>query len=125
MPSRQAEWAKAHRKSGLCTRDSRPAWKGGLCFQCALVVEFSKRGMLAEAKRHGPSWRKFVAGMAARYERILKVEGFAVDAVMGPELVIAESGMGIWAKYKERKKVLEIIARFDDRAIRERFRGAR
>lgn len=122
-PSRQALWAKAHKAAGLCMRDSRPAWKSNLCFECNLKVRFSKVHLLNEALRHGPSWRKFVAGMSARYERIVTIEGFMVDAVMGPEKVLEAAGMK-WAKYKKKKQVIEIINRFDDAAIRERIRGA-
>lgn len=120
MASRQAAWAAEHRAAGLCVRDSRAAWKSNLCFECHLKMQFKKRGLLERVKKDKKAWAALVAGMFTRYNRIVQDEGFAVDALMAPEKVIAAAGFD-WAKYKAKKQVLEVVAHFDDKAIRERF----
>jgi len=121
MPSRQAINQAAHRASGLCVRCTNPTWRGSFCFRCTLTIHFSKKGILKIARRSPKSWDKFVSGMMARYTRILEDEGFAFKAHQESEKLLVLAGMQ-WAKYKRKRQVLEIVSRFDERAIMERFR---
>jgi hypothetical protein len=72
-------------------------------------------------RRFPKAWTLFVNGAAARFQRILMDEGFMVDAITEPHEMIRLSGM-TWARGSLRKKVLEVTAKFDDLAIRRRFR---
>lgn len=110
----------ARRAAGVCSSCDAPVFAAGKCFRCYLVRAFARRGIGYYRRRQLKAWNVFVHGMAVRYERILQEEGFAVDAIRAPEDLIDVSGM-TWAKGRLRKKVLEIIAQMDDRAIRKRF----
>jgi len=120
MSTPQTKRILEKRKEGLCDSCSRPVFASQKCFRCDLVRAFAKRGLSKYRLRNKRAWNNFVVGMAARYERILQDEGFAVDAIREPERMITLSGM-TWAEGRPKKKVLEVIAQFDDRAIRRRF----
>jgi len=120
MPTPQTIRIKENRKKGLCDSCPRPVYSKRKCFRCDLVRAFAKRGLGRYRLRSKPAWERFVVGMAARHERILHDEGFAVDAIREPQEVIRLSGM-TWATGRNKRKVLEIIAVYDDRAIRKRF----
>lgn len=122
MTTRQSLWQQEHAEAGLCGKCSRPLFKAGRCFRHSLTTALARRGILTLAKRNRTKFERFAAGMQARYERIVKDEGFAVDALREPEVVVDLVGF-VWATGRERKKLLEVIAKFDDLAIRERFRG--
>lgn len=123
--TRQAAWQKKNKEQGLCIRCSAPRWDHGkqFCFQHTLLYAFDKRGIRGYVTRTKRSWNLFVNMMAARYEGILLDEGFAVDAVKEPERIVDAAGFS-WAKTgKLRGKILDVIGKFDDHAIRKRFRG--
>ena len=120
MSTRQTQRILEKRKLGLCDSCPRPVWRDRKCFRCDLVRAFAKRGLSRYRLRKPRAWNLFVVGMAARMERILNDEGFAVDAIREPERMIELSEM-TWAKGRLKKKVLEIIAQYDDTAIRKRF----
>jgi hypothetical protein len=80
----------------------------------------SKYGLLGKAKKEKKAWDRWVAGLMSRYTRILTDEGFTLDSATAPEGVVKLAGF-TWAKYKAKKQLLEIVGKFDDRAIRERF----
>lgn len=122
--SRQREHQIRRAEAGLCYTCEAPAWRNKVCIRCAIRKQFSRLGISGFAVRYSRSFDVFVAGMAARYERILVDEGFAVDAIREPEKIIEVSGVGAWAKRRLKRKVLEVIQRLDDKAIRERMRAA-
>jgi hypothetical protein len=120
MPSRQREWQKRKRTAGECMTCGETVWANDKCFRCYLAHKFSKKRLTYYRKRTPGAWNRFVSGMAARFQRILVDEGFAVDAIVEPQIIIKLAGFS-WAKGKLRKKVLEVIAEMDDIAIRRRF----
>jgi len=120
MSTPQTKRILEKRKEGLCDSCTRPVYSKRKCFRCDLVRAFAKRGLARYRVRNRTAWNIFVVGMAARHERILHDEGFAVDAIREPGRMIDLSGM-TWARGRVRKKVLEVIAQYDDRAIRRRF----
>ena len=120
MSTPQTKRILEKRKEGLCDSCARPVYSKRKCFRCDLVRAFAKRGLSKYRLRSKAAWERFVVGMAARYTRILEDEGFAVDAIREPQEVIRLSGM-TWATGRNRRKVLEVIAQYDDRAIRKRF----
>ena len=121
MATKQTQVIMEHRKAGLCDSCTRPVWRDRKCFRCDLVRAFSKRGLSTYRLRGKKAWNLFVVGMAARHERILHGEGFAVEAIRTPGDVIDLAGMKWAARGTLRKKVLEVIAQYDDHAIRRRF----
>ena len=121
MPSRQREWQKRKRAAGECMSCGEKEWAANACFRCYLARKFAKRGLTYYRKRSVGAWERFVSGMAARFQRILIDEGFAVDALIEPQVLIRLAGFS-WAKGKLRKKVLEVVAEMDDIAIRRRFK---
>lgn len=121
MPSRQSEYAKRHRAAGLCENCPKEVFLSGRCFGHALYREFHKHGMGSYTRRFPKAWTLFVNGMAARYQRVLMDEGFMVDAITEPQAIVRLAGM-TWARGPLRRKVLEVINKMDDLAIRRRFR---
>jgi len=109
------------RAEGTCGRCPRPYWRAGMCFRCYVWKEFTTRKMSSYAKRAMGKFNVFMVGLAARYERILHEEGFAVEAVKEPAYLIDKAGFD-WARGRLRRKLLEIVAKVDDVAIRERFK---
>lgn len=119
--SRQRVYQIRHAAKGLCHLCSRPVWRQNVCFRCYVRRHFGKHGIIHRAKRSPKTLDTLIVGMAARFERILHDEGFSVDAVKEPAKMIEASGIQAKGKYK--KKILAVIARMDDLAIRERFGG--
>lgn len=120
MLSRQRQTQLAHRALGLCEGCSAAVWEARRCFRCAVNYRANKMGLSAQRRRAPRAWATFVAGLEARYTKILYEEGFAVDAFKAPQALVAVLP---WAKYRLKKRVLEIVSLFDDRAIRKRFQG--
>ncbi len=117
---RQARWKKDHRERGLCTCCSRPTWKTGLCFRHHLSRAVSKAGLRKIKFSDPAAWNAFAVGMEARYHRIVTDEGFAVKALNEVEEVI-DGAKFPWARGRARTKLMEIVAAYDDAAIREVF----
>lgn len=82
----------------------------------------NSRGILRLAQSRKGQWNKFVVGLMARHERVLHDEGFAVDVLHEPQALIEMAGF-VWAKGRYKKKLLDVINRVDDLAIRLRFSG--
>ena len=120
MVSRQTEHGRRRRAAGLCAACTAETFVAGQCFRHTLLREFHKHGMACYTRRYPKAWRFFLNGMSARFERILRDEGFMVDAISEPQELIRLAEM-TWARGRLRKKVLAVIARFDDMAIRRRF----
>ena len=122
--SRQRQWQIDQKAKGLCENCTNQTWRGGRCFRCTIASAFQTRGILKDAKKASRSWERFVAGMMARYTRILEDEGFAFESEASAVELIALADMK-WAKFKKKKHVLEVISKFDERALMERFRGGK
>lgn len=121
MVSRQTEWQRERRAEGVCFRCRGEVFKQGMCFRCHLTVRMRDRGISSKmVRRTQKAYETFVAGLYARYRRILEDEGFALNAITEPEAVL-EAAAFPWARGRLKTKMLAVIAHYDDAALRERF----